>query len=347
MKRMLRIAKGLALFPLRDPELGLVRVGISVAVNAAAMILIFAALPVWIALGLSLILAMAFLQHGLIRIPQKQHAIFNLQGKRWRVSSEGLDAKIPFLESCERYSSELDRIPISLTAKTKEALGIVMKGALEFVPDRKMLFRYDDTERNLKEAVTDSIKSILGALAGTKQALDFIGYREAIVLIINCMLRLKKMPHTYARDPRFITVVDGDPADVVPLEKRLDFYRINADQVREILDKESYNPEERSPIEEAYGIDVKVFDLTDMDYTEKTSASFEEEQQAIAKAKATEQELALVTKFKRKGASAQEAINAAQVSLGKRQGHVHSVEGVKGALFNVEGLDGIFGGGEK
>lgn len=278
--------------------------------------------------GLFLMVTMFISRHVAISIPAKQYAIFSLFGKRWRARSEGLTWWLPLAEKCVLYSKELDRLEVETVAKSKDLLGIKLKGSVEFVvdPDREMLLRYDETRKNQKGAITDSIKDELGILAGTKNAADFVKKRRAITLIINCRLRLKEMPH---ENPAAF----GSTLKEIPLSKKLDFYDKYADKIQALLDDEAKKPEERSRIEESYGIDILVFNLTDPDYTEKTNAAFEEAKQAQAKEKAAKAELNLAKEFE---ACSQKGINAAQVSVGKAKREVHSIEG-KPVEINIGG----------
>jgi hypothetical protein len=278
--------------------------------------------------GILLMAALFFGRYFTLSVPAKNYAIFSLFGKRWRARSEGLTWWLSGLEKYELHSKELDRLEVETVAKSKDLLGIKLRGSVEFVvdPDREMLLKYDETKRNQKGAITDSIKDELGILAGTKNAADFVKKRRAITLIINCRLRLKEMPH---ENPS----VFGSGTKEISLPKMLDFYDKYADKVQAVLNDEDKKREERSRIEESYGIDILVFNLTDPDYTDKTNAAFEEAKQAEAKKKAAKAELDLAVSFE---ACSQKGINAAQVSVGKAKREVHSIEG-KPVEINIGG----------
>lgn len=301
---------------------------VSASLLGYAMVLVIPSMNAFLAAGILLMGTLIVGRYFALSIPPKYYAIFSLFGKRWRARSEGLTWWLPLAEKFVIYSKELDRLEVEAIAKSKDLLGIKMKGSVEFVvdPDREMLLRYDETRKNQKGAITDSIKDELGILAGTKNAADFVKKRRAITLIINCRLRLKEMPH---ENPAAF----GSALKEIPLSKKLDFYDKYADKIQTLLDSEAKKPEERSRIEESYGIDILVFNLTDPDYTEKTNAAFEEAKQAQAKEKAAKAELNLAKEFE---SCSQKGINAAQVSVGKAKREVHSIEG-KPVEINIGG----------
>lgn len=276
----------------------------------------------WIAIGLTLMLILFMARYAFTAVPQKQYAIFNIFGKRWRKEQEGLAFFIPFLEDKQFYSAELDRLEINVEVMSKDKLGIRISGSLEFVPDFELLFQYDLTKAKQAKAIEDSIKDEIGSLAGTKEAEAFILQREAIQTIINCRLRLAVMPHRSNKYPKV-----KECGGAIPVNDRIDFYNGNLKKIQDSLKKEKRDFR-RSHIEESYGIDVSIFNLSGVDYGEVTKKAFELEKQAQAKAKAADSELKLAESFKKfDGVSGLEAINASQTSLGKAAKTIYSIEG--------------------
>ena len=291
-----------------------------IALAGISLISLFSYLGWFIPCGIFLLMGILALRYGTMSVTEKHYAIFNLFGKRWRTRKEGLTWRIPYYEKFQLYSKEVQLAEVDTTAKSKDLLGIILRGSVGFVPDPELLYKYDEVKNKLETSLVDSIKDELGVLAGTKDARDFVLQRKAITLMINCLLRLEEMPH---KNPGQF----GDTRTEIQLNDRLDFYLIYADKIKDLLDHEGEKPEERSRIEKEHGIDIKFFNLTNPDYTPNTNAAFEEAKQAEAKVAAAQSELKLVKDFQGVGASPQEAIDAAQVSIGKGTRQVHSIQG--------------------
>ncbi len=107
------------------------------------------------------------------------------------------------------------------------------------------------------------------------------------------------------------------------------FYKVNARLVQLMID---LGETERSPIEELYHIDISIFRLADVDFTEATKKALEKKRQVEAEIVAAKQQqtwkLEIIDDLMKKGLDAEKANNAADVILGiaeKRQ--VISIEG--------------------
>lgn len=283
--------------------------------------------------GVILLVLLMVVRYGFVKVEPKHVAIFNLLGWRWRKAKEGPNLKIPFIEKVVSYSAELDRLEINkVKVMSKDKLEIEITGSLESVPEYELLYRYDETRDNQKKAIEDSIKDEIGVLAGTKEAEAFILEREVIQAIINCRLRLAVMPHKQGKYPE-VKESNGS----IPPEQRIDFYKKNLKKIQDTLRKEKRDSR-RSHIEESYGIDVRVFHLSGVDYGEATKKALEAKKQAEFKREAAKEELGLAKSFQElSGVSGQEALNAAQVSLGKAEKKVHSIEGLAGLNINIGG----------
>ncbi len=275
-----------------------------------------------IVLGATLIIVACVLRFGLQRVPPMHYAMINVFGKRWRVAREGLIFLIPGMESMDLFPISLQREDVVVLVKSRDLLGVQMRGSVEYALDPGLLVKYQETAKERAAALVNSIKTELGIIAGTKNGRDFVLQRESIVFLINCILRLRDLPHD---KPLIVTGKKIDKEPVSPA-KRLDFYKKNREQIKRLLDEETKKPDERSAIEEMYGIDIRLFDL-DLDYSRETSAAFEKEKQDEAKARAAKNKLELIAQFIEKGATFQEAVNAAEQSLGQASRVIHSIEG--------------------
>ncbi len=277
-----------------------------------------------IVLGATLLIVACVLRFGLRRIPPMHYAMINIFGKRWRIAQEGLVFLIPGVESMDLFPVDLQREDVVVSVKSKDLLGVQMRGSVEYALDPGLLTKYQETAKERSVALVNSIKTELGIIAGTKKGCDFILEREPIVLLINCILRLKDLPHD---KPSIVTGKKTDEKPIPPIG-RLSFYKKNREAIKQLLDEEGQKPDERSAIEEMYGIDIKLFDL-DLDYSKETSAAFEKEKQDEAKARAAKKKLELIAQFIEKGgASFQEAVNAAEQSLGQNsERKIVSIEG--------------------
>lgn len=283
-----------------------------------------------LAVGVVLFLSLLVARYFLFRVSPKQVAIFNLFGRRWRKEKEGLTFLIPFAEKAQLFDAELDRLEIIVAVTSKDMLGIKVTGSLESVPDFDLLFQYDLTRAQQKKALEDSIKDEIGVLAGLKEGEAFIAEREVLRTIINCRLRLAVMPHRQNKYPE-VKMANGS----IPPEERIPFYKKYLKEIQKGLRRETRDPR-RSHIEEAYGLDAKLYNLSSVEYTEETKKAMEAKKQAEFKRKAAESEIDLAKAIEHSSVS-QEALNAAQVSLGKANKQVYSIEGLKGLNVNIGG----------
>lgn len=262
-----------------------------------------------------------------VQIPAYHFGVVERFGKRTGgILREGLKLKLPFIDQVELISLELETIPISVEFTTKDKLKLVCSGSLQYRPDPEIkkgrnIF-VEMSEKTITVGIIDMVKSKLGSLGGVKESNDFIENRAAIADLINCSLRLKKAPH-----------LDSG----VNIKKVIDFYKTNWQQVKKILNGEKARVKNRSSIEERYGIDIEQFALASIVFTPETEKSFEKEKQAEARARAFDKKMEMAKKAKELGASAQEALNAADVSLDSAKKEVISVEGQAGVLGGLLG----------
>lgn len=262
------------------------------------------------------------------RVPPLHYVAINRFGKLCRYRKEGLALMIPFVERVEPdhlVFTGLQKLDFDVEVTSEDLLGIRMKGAIEFRPDfsnERSIWKYFDTTPNRADALINSVKGILRYVAGTKKGQNLVVKQvEALWLLINCNLRLQKVPH---EDPALVGDGSNEP---IPLKKRLDFYQKYAVKIKQLLDEEDKKIEERSKIEESYAVDITVVDLTLLDFTPETKKTFEKEEQNRALVRATEQEFKLVDGFKDKGVSPDRAIDASELALGLAKKTILGIQG--------------------
>lgn len=263
--------------------------------------------------GATLIIVAVILRYGLYRIPPMQFGIVNTFGRRSRIVGEGLTFLIPFVQKVDIFSIELQRADIPAKAKSNDLSGIVIRGSVQYALDPQLISTYQETSRNISNALIDAVENEIGNIAGTKKLEDFVKEREAIVLLINCLLRLRDLPH---ENPK--AVDENSNGKEIPVDRRLSFYKKHANQIKQFLVEESKKPEERSKIEMSYGIDIRAFDVVDIDFAPETEKILEKARQAKELAKADDIKFARIKRYKEElGATTQEAIDVSEVSLGQ------------------------------
>lgn len=285
-----------------------------------------------IGIGFLVVIAATILSSFVV-VPSFHFGVVERFGRRTgRIVTEGLNIKLPFFERVELISLQLAEIPVEIdfTTAPPDRLQLTMKGSLQYRPDpsvsdksyeRRNIF-ITMSEEIIKKGISDAIKDLLGMIGGITPADMFIQRREAINLLINCLLRLAVPPHRQAG---------------MEVNHWLDFYADahNRQFVVEALEHEREVTEDRSGIEERYGLDVVVFALAEVDFSNEVKKSFERQRQAQARREAFQHKIAMAQQARDLGATAQEALNAADVSLDPD---------VKKQVVSVEGEAGVLGG---
>lgn len=290
---------------------------------------------IWSAIEISLVLGViaATILSSLVVVPAFHFGVVERMGRRTgRIMPEGLKVKIPFFERVELISLELAEISlgekgIDFTTAPPDRLQLTIKGSLQYRPDpgvsenRRNVF-ITMSEAIIQRGISDAIKDLLGMVGGITPADMFIRRREAVNILINCLLRLANPPHRQTG---------------VEVDRWIDFYADvnNRQQAIEALEHEREHIEDRSEIERRYGIDIMVFALAEIDFSDEVKKSFEKQRQAKARKDAFRHKITMARQAKKLGATAQEALNAADVSLDPD---------VKKQVVSVEGEAGVLGG---
>lgn len=282
------------------------------------------------------------LSDSFVQIPAFHYGVREVFGKRRKgVVYEGLRLKIPFFEKIELVSMELKEIDITILFTTQDKLKLTCEGSLQYRPDEGIL---DKQEKNLfitmseeiiKGGIDDSVKAKLGALGGVIEGAQFIEHRHAVSDMINCFFRLEQPPHrTHVQnDAEKCGLTNCEFDKEVNANELIKFYDAHWPLVKKLLDRENEFTTSRSQIEKRYGIDIDLFALADISFSEETQSSFEKEKQALARKGAFAQKKAMIGEMMALKASFQEAANAADISLDpKIEKKIVSVEGSVGVL---------------
>lgn len=302
-----------------------------------------------LAISMLLVLGGLLLSDTFVEIPAYHFGIVERFGKRMDiVLYEGLRAKLPFIDSVELISIELVEIDVPANFTTQDKLQLTCNGSLQYRPDPivkrkgKCVF-VEMSEEIIKSGIEDTIKAKMGALGGVKNGEDFIKLRHAISDMLNCFFRLDEPPHKKHNPATCgITNCNVPIGNQIDAEKLLDFYSTHWVDVKNALK----NAPSTSEVEERYGIDIEYYALASIDFSKATMEAFEKQKQADAKAGAFDRKIEMAKKAQALGASAQVALNAADISLDPSVNKkVVSVEGEAGVLGGI--LEAIGKGGGK
>lgn len=291
-----------------------------------------------------LVIIGVLLSDTFIEIPAYHFGVVERFGRRTeRIMNEGLRIKLPFIDFVELISTELKEINIKVDFTTKDKLKLTCNGSLQYRPSSRGK-KIDGVERNIfvemseeiiNSGISNTIKAKLGALGGVKNGEDFIGLRHAVSDMLNCFFRLEKPPHKDHKNGQCgisnCKIPDGDKIDA---KKLLNFYTIHWVEVKNAL-KGAKDNLTHSEVEERYGINIEYYALASIDFSDETIQAFEKQKQADAKAGAFDRKIEMAKKAQALGASAQVALNAADISLDPD---------VKKNVLSVEGEAGVLGG---
>ncbi len=222
------------------------------------------------------------------------------------------------------------------------------------------------SEEVIGSGVADMLEDLLGGLGGIYQADDFIGNRQAFGDLVNQILKFETPFHL-----RHDVEVDGNgnavpckagdkckhkKVEKIPRHDLINFYNAHWEVIRDervALEVEEQNrlnssivetPKEvmqrlmanMSPTEKRYGINIEVFALERIDFSEEVKKAFEAQRAAKERQKGFGVKMEMARDvMKLNGASAQEALDAADVSLipeVARNKRVISVQGKAGVL---------------
>jgi len=216
----------------------------------------------------------------------------------------------------------------------------------------------------IKSGVADMLKDMLGGLGGIYQAEDFIRNRQAFGDLVNQILKFATPFHLRHINDGSCDAEGCKHKNVknIPREDLIGFYNVHWEKIREERiakaekDKERRcrsnsdnreTPEEEaerlledmSPTEKRYGINIEAFALEKLDFSDDVKKAFEVRRAAKERQKGFAVKMEMANEvMKLSGASAQEALDAADVSLipeVARNKRVISVQGKAGVLGGI------------
>lgn len=257
-----------------------------------------------------------------------------------RVYGEGWhgfwDGVMPFIDRIEIEPVTLQTATVTTAVLSKDNLQLVISGSVQFRVDR--VYRHMEVDpKTIEVGMRDAIESELGIIAGKVNGDQFKAARREVQLLINSVLRFSGAPHYRASsaDPARFDPANGNQ-EVEP-HKRISFYRKNGAAVRTALQRETDEADDRSEIEERYGIDVVVFELAEVNFTKETVAALEKKRQAELGADAAQgafkRQMAIFHELK-EHVGPERALNEASLIVGGKDRGSRQI-------ISVEGLEGI------
>lgn len=295
---------------------------------------------------LALLVLIGFLlSDSFVEIPAYHFGVVERFGRRTgRIMDEGLHMKLPYIDYVELISTELVEIDVPVNFTTKDKLQLTCNGSLQYRPDylvikeikgvKRCVF-VEMSEEIIESGISDTIKAKLGALGGVKEGKDFIELRHAIADMLNCFFRLEKPPHKDHKAGCTVKDCDLPNGNEIDAGRLLDYYKYHWLDVKKALDEERESVQTRSEVEKRYGIDIEYYALASIDFSTGTMEAFEKQKQAEARASAFDKKIEMAKKAQSLGASAQVALNSADVSLDPS---------IKKEVVSVEGDVGVLGG---
>ncbi len=302
--------------------------------------------------GLILCLVAYLILDIFVTVPGAHYGVHLRFGERTgKIFEEGLNLKLPLIEKVELFSMELDRISVKVEFTTEDTLQMFLEGSLQYYPDPRISDDPKDISRSakkrrgkntffamsdeiIKKGIEETIQSILGGLGGRYTGKDFYANRQALGQLINAILMMKTPPHMN-HDPEICEVKGCEMAEKVGANDLVLFYNEHWKETQALTKSGNKDAETCSPHEIRYGIDVETFALSRVDFSEKTKTDLEKKKQADASEAAFDAKMRMAEKAKTIGATAQEALNAADVSIDPD---------IKKRVVSIEGSTGVLGG---
>ncbi|MDP3948662.1 MAG: SPFH domain-containing protein [bacterium] len=304
-------------------------------------------------------------------------------GKRTgKVSLEGLDFKIPIIDSVKRISMSLEPIPIGVDFTTADNVQLGLTGSLQHNPDfeikeeegpNKGANKYISmSEKVIKEGIEHMISDVLGGLGGKYNAVDFIKSRQALGDIINNLLQFE-IPyhlrhHRESHDGSTCSVADCKVCNAAPdcnaaedckyegcrvdnckhdeqvnAEDLLDFYNSHWKYLKKNRVEEEKLKEKPSSVEKRYGIKVEVFALANVGFSKEMKDALGAQKQADARATAFGKKIKMAANVMRLAKAAKINVTM-QEALNAADVSLNPKIADNKKIVSVEGAAGVVGG---
>lgn len=122
------------------------------------------------------------------------------------VLEEGLKLGWPLINDLlleNMRSKKLTPAEINTEALSKDKMAITIKGSAQYRPD-DIDICINMSPKAITDGMKDAIESEIGNTSGLKEADAFVDFRPQIEAIIQCVLKLERMPHHYLDENRYI-----------------------------------------------------------------------------------------------------------------------------------------------
>ena len=297
----------------------------------------------------SLLAILTILASAIAKVPTAHYGVEVVFNKRTgRKFKEGLHLKTPFFGEVLLYPASLATYSLAgndaVIAISADNMEMTIEGSVQLRPDFDKLDKFVEIpEETIKHGMGDAIESGLGIIAGSEQGEDFVGRREAIEHIINCLFLLNRRPDFYVNkeDPaKFIStppdsfkhyierLKEANADDQLSLEKIshlesgnlvIPFKKKKVERVETMLQFEG-SMKEASKVEELYAIDIAVFKLSKVAFSKKTTEALEKKKQAEKDLQAVtlrqQEKMKIMDELIARGVPAAQASNDADAAVG-------------------------------
>lgn len=273
-----------------------------------------------------LLIAVVLFLKSIVMIPTACFGVVVRFGRRTgRILHEGINLRLPLIEVVQSISMELDTTPIDTTFFTRDNLELSVVGSLQWAPTHRICDEIgrnrflDIDKRTIAKGITDAIESELGKLGSVEKAESFIVNRDALEVLLNCILRLDRLPHE---------------KEGIQAEALISYYKDNKQRITEHLRSHKKNvSHDFSAIERRYGIEIVAFILTRIAFSDTTKDALEKQGQAIVELAAVDERMGRIEVFARRlrsdhGLGHQEAVNTAKLLIGMADNKIVSFEGL-------------------
>ncbi|MBI4087702.1 MAG: hypothetical protein HY434_02625 [Candidatus Liptonbacteria bacterium] len=172
------------------------------------------------------------------------------------------------------------------------------------------------TPAAIEREINATLKGKLGNLGGVIGSNDFLVNRSAIEDFIRCTLQMEVPPHKRHNGCR-VPGCNYVGTREIPSGKILDFYNTHREAIGEEIRTEKSRATDMSGIERSNGIDVELFKLEKVDFSEETKKALNEEEVQRARARGLEIQRLEAKKLMDTlvGLSPEEALTGTQAAL--------------------------------
>ncbi|GEM_PF-4908884 len=246
----------------------------------------------WVLIIVLVLAVLSLIANAFFQVPTNCFAVMTIFKKQTgRVCDEGFNLRIPLIEKWLIFSRKPIPLEVSVKFVTKDGRTLVCELLAQFKrdpevrDDRGKVVCVEVSDEFVLKATTSEIKARLSALGGVYNSEEFIGKKMTISAILNMFLRVGTPYHR--RHDNAHCGIDGCAyGPQIDVAELILFYDLHWKKVKEVLDGESDEPEDRSSLENRLGIDVIKLNLDEVVFSEETRKAMEEEGKVHARAAA-------------------------------------------------------------